>query len=471
MRKIILACGLIQSLSAAEDLGGKVTWPADYVLEIHRPISQLAEAKPYLAGVVQNLIADELFLQRAAITRGEVAPSVIEYPVRTDHANLPANERESLLTLFPKPEVLPLRLVRRQSPPAAFECKNEKRERYSLLSRVSGRGSRLRIEIILCQGPLSLLVQSAAADEQELVAAVSRLISPVRAKLTGDLYASLDSETDPPRASVYLDDQFLGKSPLKYSYLIPGKYRLAIKRDGFDTVTGPIEAAAGTTFKQKYQLAESASAGTIDIVSDPPGAKIYLDADYKGVSPKKLTQIPNGTYRLHLLHPEKGEVYRSVTVSDQKPDLRISEKLNEFADQRVPGVFGLRYKTWYYITIATSAACFGTAIGFYVWRDHAQEDIFARLSGKSTTTYTQADYDFIADRNSAYSTRQDYATGFMIGAGAFAALSVYFYVLHLLSADEGIVMRQPSQKEGDVDFRWIGGQPGQAQGIAADFRF
>lgn len=472
MRNIFVAFFVSTALAAAESNGGKVVWPEDYVLEIGRPISQLADAKPYLAGVVQNLIADELFLQRSALTRGEVSPVSIEYPVRENHENLPADERETLLASYPKPQILPLRLVRKAQPPAAFACAGEKKDRYALLTQISGRSHRLKMEILLCQGTKALLSQSATADEQELVAAVARLVNPVRARLTGDAYASLHIESAPARASVYLDDQFLGKTPLKYSYLIPGTYRLAVRRDGFESFSTTVHAAAGTTVTQQATLSEASARGVISVVSDPPGARIYLDADYKGMTPKTLERIPNGRYRLHLLHPEKGEVYRTVTITDDKPALEISETLSEFADQRIPGLLGVRYKTWYWITLASSAVCFGSAIGFYVWRGQAQEDLFERLSGKSTASYTQEDYAFIADRNAAYDTRESFATGFMIGAGSFAVLSIYFYVQHLLSADEGIVLRQAPKQAGDVEIRMLGWQSsGPVTGIAADFRF
>lgn len=452
-----------------DDLGGKVTWPAEYTLDIHRPESLIKDGKSYLPSVVQNLIMDELSLQRLAITREKVRPATIEYPVRKDHDNLPANERETLLQKQPKPPILPLHIARKTGEPPAFRCDGMQGERYSLLTRISGRMQQLKLEALLCQGIETLLSQATTADEQELVAGVNRLINPVRARLTGDQYASLAIETVPPRGSVYLDGQFLGKTPLKYSYLIPGKYELSIKQDGYDTYSAPLEAKTGETFRGKYDLTVARAIGVIEIESEPAGAKIYFDADYKGVTPKKLENVRTGTYRIHVVHPEKGEIYKSVTISEKNPTVKISEPLTEFAFQKSPGFIGLPYKTWYYISLISAAVSFGTAIGFYIWRDRANEDIYGRLSGKSTTLYTQEDTDFVADRNSAYKTRESFATGFMVGAGLMFALSIYFYVQHLLSADEGIVMKEKPKKEGDVDIR-LGGMPGQAA-LSASFRF
>lgn len=449
---------------------GKVDWPADYLLEVMRPQVQLGEQKQYLANVVQNLILDELTLQRSAVTRGHLSPNIVEYPLRKDHEALPADERAALLAMFPKPAVLPLKVVRRREKVEnGHRCDMVRADRYVVFSNIATEGARLKLEVILCQGNEQLHRQTAATDEQEMVAAVNRLMNPVRAKLTGDAYASLEIETVPLRASVYLDNQFLGKTPLKYSYLIPGTYQLAIKTDGFETLNETVSPAAGQTLARKVTLPVSKGGGILDITTKPAGAKIYLDADFKGLSPKKLEGLTLGTYRMHLLAPGKGEVYKTVTLSEKQPQLVISESLTGFLDKSPAGFWGLSYKSWYWVSLSASAVSFGTAIGFFVWRDQAQEDIFGRLSGKSTSLYTQDDYDFLAAKESAKDTRNSIGTGLMVSAGVFATLAIFFYVQHLLSADEGIVMKTPQPKEKDLDIR-IGVMPGST-GVSVHFRF
>lgn len=459
----------LQAQNAVADTGGSVVWPREYLLEIHRPQVSGGDGKAYLSGVVQNLIADQLFLQRSAVTRGKLAPISIEYSLQADHTRLPENERENLLARFPKPAILPLRiqrLTRERELPA--DCRGLRDDRYTLLSRIQSAGTKVTLQVSLCQGSEVLQSQSGTADEQELVAAVTHLVNPVRAKLTGDTYSTIRIESDPPQASVYLDDQFLGKTPLDYSYLIPGNYRLVLKLDGHRGADEKIQPQAGDTFRKKIVLNPAPGGGVMEITTDPSGAKIYLDADYYGKTPKKLENIPLGTYRVHLLHPEKGEVYRSVTLSEKNKNLILHETLSEFLADRRPGLLGLSYKTWYWMSLTTSAAFLGAGIVFYVWRDEAQEQIFGRLSGKSPSQYTSEDQTFLAEQNAAITTRGDYATAFTVSAGLFAALSVYFYVQHLLSADEGIVMKQPKPAE-DFEIR-LGGMPGNT-GVSAHYRF
>lgn len=467
---LIAAVFTLSAQSATDDTAGKVVWPREYVLEILRPAVTGGESRNYLSGVVQNLVADQLTLQRSAVTRGRLSPLTIEYSLQRDHDALPQGEREALLSRYPKPEILPLRIRRelRASSPEA-ECTGLPDDRYTLLTSIKASANRVRMRISLCQGSDLLQSQQANADEQELVAAVQRLVNPVRAKLTGDNYASLRIESNPPQASVYLDDQFLGKTPLDYSYLIPGSYQLVLKLDGYRTVSEPLRPQTGDRLQRLFVLEASPLGGSIDINTTPPGAKIYLDADYRGKTPKRLENIAAGTYRLHLLHPEKGEVYRSVTLSEKNGTVKIDENLNGFLVDRQPGLLGFRYKTWYHMSLVTSAAFFGAGIAFYVWRDQAQEQIFGRLSGKATSLYTQDDRDFVAARNSEYDTRGGYATASMVSAGVFAVLSIYFYVQHLLSQDEGIVMKPPQPATGAVEYR-VGGLHGPGE-FSANYRF
>jgi len=475
MKSLALACLLaapfaVSAQSGADQNGGKVTWPGEYVLEILRPAVTGSETRNYLSGVVQNLVADQLTLQRSAVTRGRLSPLTIEYSLQRDHDALPQGEREALLARYPKPEILPLRIRREMRiSPADAGCKGLPDDRYTLLTSIVASASRVQMRISLCQGSELLQSQQANADEQELVAAVQRLVNPVRAKLTGDNYASLRIESTPPQASVYLDDQFLGKTPLDYSYLIPGSYQLVLKLDGYRTKSEPLRPQTGERLQRLFSLEASAVGGDIDITTTPPGAKIYLDADYRGKTPKRLENIAAGTYRLHLLHPEKGEVYRSVTLTEKHGTVRIDENLTGFLADNQPGLLGLRYKTWYHMSLVTSAAFFGAGIAFYVWRDQAQEQIFGRLSGKATSLYTQEDRDFVAARNSEYETRGSYATAFMVSAGVFAVLSIYFYVQHLLSQDEGIVMQPRQPAAGEVEYR-VGGMHGSGE-FSANYRF
>ncbi len=51
---------------------------------------------------------------------------------------------------------------------------------------------------------------------------------------TGCVYRSLTIRTEPPGASVYVNDDLKGRSPVTYDFLWYGGYRVTIRKDGFE---------------------------------------------------------------------------------------------------------------------------------------------------------------------------------------------------------------------------------------------
>ncbi|MBV6493450.1 MAG: hypothetical protein LDLANPLL_01473 [Turneriella sp.] len=453
----------------ASETMGKVTWPSEYLLDLYLPQWNEEGERAYLSGVVQNLIGDELALQRRALTHGKLTPSVIEYPVLPSHENIPSNERSQLLSRFPKPLVLPLKVVRLRERAKSFSCSQKIENRYSLVSKLSGESSRIRVEIILCHGSQQIFERASRIEEKDLVETIHELMNPVRAKLTGDQYATLDLKTNPPNASVYIDDQFVGKTPLQYSYLIPDDYRLVIKRDNYEIFTKALSVKNGDRVSENYTLTLAKMGGSLIVSSSPAGARIYLDADYKGITPKTIDKLSFGTYRLHILKEGAGEIYQNVTLTEKNPQASVEAELTQFVANKSVGFWGISYKSWYVASLTAAAVTFGSAVAFYVWRDAAQEDIYARLGGKSSSMYTASDVAFQAERKNAYNERENYATGFLISSGVFAIAAIYFYVQHLLERDEGIVMLKQPPRYGSVDIA-LGFSPAQSN-LGIKFRF
>jgi hypothetical protein len=118
----------------------------------------------------------------------------------------------------------------------------------------------------------------------------------------------LSVRTDPEGIEVWLDDQFVGDSPIVDKKLKPGRYSLKLVdpiqhsstieeifiQDGETTV---IEK----TIKSKF--------GTLKINSVPEGAQVYISSDL-GNTPVSNNFMNPGKYRIELRHPNK--LYKSV---------------------------------------------------------------------------------------------------------------------------------------------------------------
>ncbi len=118
----------------------------------------------------------------------------------------------------------------------------------------------------------------------------------------------LSVKTDPEGIEIWLDDQFVGDSPLTDKKLKPGRYSLKLVdpiqhsstieeifiQDGETTV---IEK----TIKSKF--------GSLKINSTPEGAQVYISSDL-GNTPVSNDFMNPGKYRIELRHPNK--LYKSV---------------------------------------------------------------------------------------------------------------------------------------------------------------
>lgn len=132
---------------------------------------------------------------------------------------------------------------------------------------------------------------------------------PVRTK-TG--WIILDSE--PSGASVYINNEFVGNTPLSNYKQAYGTYQYRLENPNYHPATGVIELNAGR-FEQKVVL--KPAFGSIFVNSSIAGAKIILDGKQTGKqTPATLTEIPSGSHTISLQMDKYAPKQQEVTVED-----------------------------------------------------------------------------------------------------------------------------------------------------------
>lgn len=123
-------------------------------------------------------------------------------------------------------------------------------------------------------------------------------------------FGSIDFQSNPSRASVYLDGTFIGYTPLSFGAAI-GRHNVSIERDGYDTFTTTVDVRAGQTQSVNARLSQQRRAGTVSFTSSPSGADVYVDGSYVGTTPTGQVRFEAGNYtaRFDLAG------YQSTTVS------------------------------------------------------------------------------------------------------------------------------------------------------------
>ena len=132
---------------------------------------------------------------------------------------------------------------------------------------------------------------------------------PVRTK-TG--WIILDSE--PSGASVYINDEFVGNTPLSNYKQAYGTYQYRLESPNYHPATGIIELNAGR-FAQKVVL--KPAFGSISVKSSIAGAKIVLDGKQTGKqTPATLKEIPSGSHTISLQMDKYAPRQQEVIVED-----------------------------------------------------------------------------------------------------------------------------------------------------------
>ena len=108
----------------------------------------------------------------------------------------------------------------------------------------------------------------------------------------------MDLQSVPDGASVVINGDYRGKTPLEINGLSPGNYAVTFSRFGFmdKSVSVPVEQGKIAEVKATLQP----KTGTLVVNSTPPGARVLLDGVDAGYSPVTLANISADNHTVTL---------------------------------------------------------------------------------------------------------------------------------------------------------------------------
>ncbi len=102
--------------------------------------------------------------------------------------------------------------------------------------------------------------------------------------------------SDPVEAFIYINKKFFGKTPKILKELSPGEYYLELKKGEF-YYSSNIKVSSEKPLELDVKLQKKSK---VLVYSDPAQAQIYVDNNYLGITPIKLTIMPNKEYIIEL---------------------------------------------------------------------------------------------------------------------------------------------------------------------------
>ncbi len=142
---------------------------------------------------------------------------------------------------------------------------------------------------------------------------------------------SISISSSLPGAEVYLEGKYVGKTsrekPLMVRDLLEGKYDLKLIRGGYYDWEGRIVVQA--KMDRSVKVALIAKPGSMNISSEPDGAKIFLDNTFVGITPMSLKKVAEGEHEIRLVKLNyepwtRKVVVRSFQPTDVKTTLEVS---------------------------------------------------------------------------------------------------------------------------------------------------
>ncbi|MGQ9753841.1 MAG: PEGA domain-containing protein [Thermaceae bacterium] len=124
--------------------------------------------------------------------------------------------------------------------------------------------------------------------------------------------ATLEVDSSPKEAGVWLDGQWVGVTPLALE-VGPGRHEVEVRLAGYQTFKTTVNPAPGEQVRLFAQLSPQARTGTLDVGSNPQGAEVYLGGTLRGRTPLTLS-LPPGRYDLRLFLPGYSEHRGQVEV-------------------------------------------------------------------------------------------------------------------------------------------------------------
>jgi hypothetical protein len=120
----------------------------------------------------------------------------------------------------------------------------------------------------------------------------------------------------PSGADIFIDGAYRGSTPLTVGNLATGSHIVLLRRSGYQEYSTTVSITTGSTLELPVTLAvQPSTIGSIDVVSYPSGASVYLDGTYRGqTNPWDALDIPGLSPGDHALTISLDGYYDYVTT-------------------------------------------------------------------------------------------------------------------------------------------------------------
>jgi hypothetical protein len=129
-------------------------------------------------------------------------------------------------------------------------------------------------------------------------------------------YGSIAVASVPTGATVTLDGGQNGTTPVIIPDVLPGNHEVTLSLRGYDDWNQSVSVGSGQTTAINAVLAAAAErTGSLAVTSDPPGAEIYIDGGFRGVSPVTISGLSAGPHTVSVKLQDYADATTNITIT------------------------------------------------------------------------------------------------------------------------------------------------------------
>lgn len=164
---------------------------------------------------------------------------------------------------------------------------------------------------------LSIVVQPLPQENWVTDTAIFYVLQPGQAAPQA-IYGTLDIQSQPQAARVYVDDQFVGHTPVRYGTR-QGEHTIRIERSGYETFQTQVTLQGGETRQISTNLTQQVTRGSLLVQGNVGGATVFLEGRQVGTLANvtgelTVNELDPGSYRLRITAPGFNTVERTVQI-------------------------------------------------------------------------------------------------------------------------------------------------------------
>lgn len=111
--------------------------------------------------------------------------------------------------------------------------------------------------------------------------------------------ATLSVMSTPPGVRVFVNDQLRGQTPLALDSVEPGTYTIRGELEGCEPQTTTVEIGRAQAKVVDLQMVRNV--GSLELVTDPPGVKVTVDAQERGLTQAGAADAPSQVFKVDML--------------------------------------------------------------------------------------------------------------------------------------------------------------------------